>query len=135
MQVHTEKTGITQAQKGDARITKVGALLRKTSLDELPQFFNVLLGDMSIVGPRPHALAHNKHYCDIVESYMWRNKVKPGITGWAQINGFRGETDTIDKMQKRIQYDLWYMENWSLWWDAKIFLKTFLSGFNDKNAY
>lgn len=135
MKVHTEKAGITQAQKGDGRITKVGAFLRKTSLDELPQFFNVLLGDMSIVGPRPHALAHNEHYRDIVQSYMWRNKVKPGITGWAQINGFRGETDTIDKMQKRIQYDLWYMENWSLWWDAKIFLKTFLSGFSDKNAY
>jgi putative colanic acid biosynthesis UDP-glucose lipid carrier transferase len=136
MKVHNETDNqITQAQKGDLRITKVGAFLRKTSLDELPQFFNVLLGDMSIVGPRPHALAHNEYYKDQVEAYMWRNKVKPGITGWAQVNGFRGETDTVDKMAKRIEYDLWYMENWSLILDIKIFLKTFISGFTDKNAY
>jgi putative colanic acid biosynthesis UDP-glucose lipid carrier transferase len=135
MRVHSESAGITQAIIGDSRITTVGAFLRKTSLDELPQFFNVLLGDMSIVGPRPHALAHNEHYRGLVESYMWRNKVKPGITGWAQINGLRGETNTLDKMEKRIEYDLWYIEHWSLWWDIKIFLNTFLSGFSDKNAY
>jgi putative colanic acid biosynthesis UDP-glucose lipid carrier transferase len=85
--------------------------LGKASLNELPQFINVLLGDMSIVGPRPHALAHNDYYKNQVEAYMWRNKVKPGITGWAQINGFRGETDTLEKMEKRIEYDLWYVEN------------------------
>jgi putative colanic acid biosynthesis UDP-glucose lipid carrier transferase len=136
MAVHAENnSSVTQAKKNDSRITKVGAFLRQTSLDELPQFINVLLGSMSIVGPRPHALAHNDYYKSQVEAYMWRNKVKPGITGWAQINGFRGETDTIEKMEKRIEYDLWYMENWSLWWDVKIFLKTFLSGFSDKNAY
>jgi putative colanic acid biosynthesis UDP-glucose lipid carrier transferase len=136
MAVHAENNGsVTQAKKNDVRITKVGAFLRQTSLDELPQFVNVLLGSMSIVGPRPHALAHNDYYKSQVEAYMWRNKVKPGITGWAQVNGFRGETDTIEKMEKRIEYDLWYMENWSLWWDVKIFLKTFLSGFSDKNAY
>ncbi len=136
MRVHEENNGsITQANKNDARITKVGAFIRKTSLDELPQFVNVLFSSMSIVGPRPHALAHNDYYKGQVEVYMWRNKVKPGITGWAQINGFRGETDTLEKMEKRIEYDLWYMENWSLWWDVKIFLKTFLSAFSDKNAY
>jgi putative colanic acid biosynthesis UDP-glucose lipid carrier transferase len=136
MQVHAENNGsVTQAKQNDGRITKAGAFIRKTSLDELPQFVNVLLGSMSIVGPRPHALAHNDYYKNQVEVYMWRNKVKPGITGWAQINGFRGETDTLGKMEKRIEYDLCYMENWSLWWDVKIFLKTFLSGFSDKNAY
>jgi putative colanic acid biosynthesis UDP-glucose lipid carrier transferase len=136
MKLHAENNGsVTQAKQNDSRITKVGAFIRKTSLDELPQFINVLFGDMSIVGPRPHALAHNDYYKNQVEAYMWRNKVKPGITGWAQINGFRGETDTIEKMEKRIECDLWYIENWSLWWDVKIFLKTFLSGFSDKNAY
>jgi putative colanic acid biosynthesis UDP-glucose lipid carrier transferase len=136
MKAHSEAVNnITQATKQDPRITKVGAFLRKTSLDELPQFINVLLGDMSIVGPRPHAIAHNDYYKSQVEAYMWRNKVKPGVTGWAQINGFRGETDTLEKMEKRIEHDLWYMENWSLWWDVKIFLKTLLSGFSDKNAY
>ncbi|MFQ3323026.1 MAG: putative colanic acid biosynthesis UDP-glucose lipid carrier transferase [Pseudomonadales bacterium] len=90
---------------------------------------------MSVISPRSHALAHNEYYKDQVEAYMWRNKVKPGITGWAQVNGFRGETDTVDKMAKRIEYDLWYMENWSLILDIKIFLKTFIGGFTDKNAY
>lgn len=136
MKVHSEiDNQVTQAERGDDRITKVGAFIRKTSLDELPQFFNVLFGDMSIVGPRPHALAHNEYYKGQVEAYMWRNKVKPGITGWAQVNGFRGETDTLEKMATRIQYDLWYMENWTLWLDTKIFLKTLLSGFSDNNAY
>lgn len=136
MVVHKEDTNIiTQAKMGDIRITRVGAFLRKTSLDELPQFFNVLRGDMSIVGPRPHAIAHNEYYREVVESYMWRHKIKPGITGWAQVNGFRGETDTVEKMAKRIEYDLWYMENWSLWLDVKVFLKTFFKGFTDKNAY
>src|SRR5690606_23268719 len=112
MEVHEESTGqVTQAHFGDPRITKLGAFLRRTSLDELPQFFNVLQGRMSIVGPRPHALAHNEHYKDMVESYMQRHKVKPGITGWAQVNGLRGETDTLEKMEKRVQHDLWYINN------------------------
>jgi putative colanic acid biosynthesis UDP-glucose lipid carrier transferase len=136
MTLHAENNGsVTQAKKNDDRITKVGVFIRKTSLDELPQFFNVLFGDMSIVGPRPHALAHNEYYKSQVEAYMWRNKVKPGITGWAQVNGYRGETDTLEKMAKRVEYDLWYMENWSLILDVKIFFKTFIDGFIDKNAH
>lgn len=136
MVVHQEKHGtVTQAKKGDARITKVGAFLRKTSLDELPQFINVLQGRMSIVGPRPHALAHNQYYKDLVESYMRRHMVKPGITGWAQINGFRGETDTIDKMQGRVENDLYYIENWSIWLDLKIIFLTIFKGFINKNAF
>ncbi|MBL1376551.1 undecaprenyl-phosphate glucose phosphotransferase [Zobellella iuensis] len=136
MQVHEERGGkVTQATKGDARVTPLGAFLRRTSLDELPQFLNVLQGRMSIVGPRPHALAHNEYYKDIVESYMRRHKVKPGITGWAQVNGLRGETDTLDKMEKRVDHDLWYIDNWSVWLDLKIILLTVFKGFIDKNAY
>jgi len=136
MKVHEEEGGtVTQATLNDSRITPLGAFLRKTSLDELPQFFNVIQGKMSIVGPRPHALAHNEHYKEIVESYMKRHKVKPGITGWAQVNGLRGETDTIDKMKKRVEYDLFYIENWSLLLDLKIIFLTVYKGFTDKNAY
>lgn len=136
MVVHQENgDGVTQATKNDARITQIGAFLRRTSLDELPQFFNVLQGRMSLVGPRPHALAHNEYYKDLVESYMQRHKVKPGITGWAQVNGYRGETDTLDKMQKRVEYDLWYIDNWSLWLDLKIVFLTVFKGFINKNAY
>lgn len=134
MVVHSEK-GVTQAKRNDSRITRVGAFLRKTSLDELPQFFNVLQGRMSIVGPRPHALAHNEYYKELVESYMQRHKVKPGITGWAQVSGFRGETDTLEKMQKRVEYDLWYIDNWSVWLDLKIILLTVWKGFINKNAF
>ncbi|MNF42204.1 UDP-glucose:undecaprenyl-phosphate glucose-1-phosphate transferase [compost metagenome] len=136
MVVHQESHGeVTQAQRQDPRITRIGAFLRRTSLDELPQFFNVLQGRMSIVGPRPHALAHNEYYKDLVESYMQRHKVKPGITGWAQVNGYRGETDTLDKMQKRVEHDLWYIDNWSLWLDLKIIFLTIFKGFIGKNAY
>ena len=136
MKVHDEFNGtVTQAIKRDPRITKLGAFLRRTSLDELPQFYNVLQGRMSIVGPRPHAVAHNEHYKEVVDQYMLRHKVKPGITGWAQINGWRGETDTLEKMQKRIDYDLYYIENWSLWFDLKIIFLTIFKGFVDKNAY
>jgi len=136
MSVHTEQVDIvTQATKNDPRITPIGAFLRKTSLDELPQFINVLQGKMSIVGPRPHALAHNEYYKDLVESYMWRHKVKPGITGWAQVNGHRGETDTLEKMKNRVEHDLWYLENWSLVLDLKIIFLTILHGFCHKNAY
>ena len=126
---------IKQAQKGDMRITKLGAFLRKTSLDELPQFINVLQGKMSIVGPRPHAIAHNEFYEKIIQDYTLRSKVKPGITGWAQVNGWRGETDKLYKMEKRIEYDLEYIRNWSLWLDIKIIFYTVFKGFVDKNAY
>ena len=136
MVVHDEKEGaLTQASKGDARITKFGAFLRSTSLDELPQLYNVLQGRMSIVGPRPHAVVHNEQYKDQISGYMQRHHVKPGITGWAQINGWRGETDTLEKMQRRIDYDLFYIENWSLWFDLKIIFLTFFRGFIGKNAY
>ncbi|MBY0445416.1 MAG: sugar transferase, partial [Burkholderiales bacterium] len=109
--------------------------LRKSSLDELPQFINVLEGKMSIVGPRPHANAHNEQYRKLIKGYMIRHKVKPGITGWAQVNGFRGETDTLEKMQNRIKYDLDYLRNWSVWLDVKIILMTILVVFKDRNAY
>jgi len=130
MEVHEEASGqVSQARPGDPRITRLGAFLRRTSLDELPQFYNVLQGRMSIVGPRPHALAHNEFYKNEVESYMQRHKVKPGITGWAQVNGFRGETDTLDKMEKRVEHDLWYIDNWSLGLDLKIIAMTIYKGF------
>lgn len=126
---------VKQATKGDARITKVGAFLRRTSMDEFPQFINVLTGSMSVVGPRPHAVAHNEEYRGKVDFYMLRHKVKPGITGWAQINGWRGETDTLEKMEKRVEHDLEYIRNWSIFFDLKIIFLTVFKGFVDKNAY
>lgn len=136
MVVHQEAADIvTQASKQDARITPFGAFLRRTSLDELPQFWNVLTGEMSIVGPRPHAVAHNDQYKVLVDDYMLRHRVKPGITGWAQINGYRGETDTLEKMQKRVEYDLYYIEHWSIGLDLKIIVMTIFKGFVNKNAY
>jgi putative colanic acid biosynthesis UDP-glucose lipid carrier transferase len=126
---------IAQATKNDKRITRFGAFLRRTSLDELPQFINVLQGQMSIVGPRPHAIAHNELYRKLIKGYMIRHKVKPGITGWAQVNGFRGETETIEKMQKRIEYDLDYLRNWSLRLDLYIILKTVTVVLRQRNAY
>jgi putative colanic acid biosynthesis UDP-glucose lipid carrier transferase len=136
MEVHEESSGhVTQASRGDPRVTKFGAFLRRTSLDELPQFYNVLQGRMSVVGPRPHALAHNEQYKELVESYMKRHKVKPGMTGWAQVNGFRGETDTLDKMERRVEHDLWYIDNWSLWLDLRIIALTIFKGFVNPNAY
>ena len=135
MTVTEDGDKVTQASKNDTRITPVGAFLRRTSLDELPQFINVLQGSMSVVGPRPHAVAHNEMYRKKVEYYMLRHRIKPGITGWAQINGWRGETDTVDKMKMRVQYDLEYIKNWSLWLDFKIVLMTVFKGFVGKNAY
>jgi len=126
---------VTQAQRQDPRVTRVGALLRRTSLDELPQFLNVLCGDMSIVGPRPHAIAHNELYRSKIHGYMLRHKVRPGITGWAQVNGWRGETDTEEKMVKRVEHDLWYIRHWSLWLDLKIILRTVARGFGGNAAY
>jgi putative colanic acid biosynthesis UDP-glucose lipid carrier transferase len=135
MSVSDNGVTVTQAQRSDPRVTPFGAFLRRTSLDELPQFINVLLGDMSVVGPRPHAVAHNEQYRGLIPGYMLRHKVKPGITGWAQINGWRGETDTLDKMQRRVECDLEYMRNWSLWFDLKIVALTVVKGFTSKNAY
>jgi putative colanic acid biosynthesis UDP-glucose lipid carrier transferase len=126
---------VQQATKDDPRITPFGAFLRRTSLDELPQFFNVLQGRMSIVGPRPHAVAHNELYRQMIKAYMVRHKVKPGITGWAQIHGHRGETDTIEKMQARVEYDLEYLRNWSLGLDLQIIARTIKLVFFDRNAY
>ena len=136
MMEHEEAEGqVTQAQKSDPRITPLGAFLRRTSLDELPQFYNVLQGRMSIVGPRPHVVAHNDYYKQLVPRYMLRHKVKPGITGWAQVNGFRGETDTLEKMEKRVELDLYYIECMSLWLDLKIIVLTLFKGFVHRNAY
>jgi len=136
MKVHSEGDGVvTQAVKGDLRITRLGAFLRCTSLDELPQFFNVLQGRMSIVGPRPHAIQHNEIYKEKVNQYMLRHMVKPGITGWAQVNGLRGETDTLEKMKRRVEFDLYYIENWSFWFDLKIIFLTIFKGFVNKNAH
>jgi putative colanic acid biosynthesis UDP-glucose lipid carrier transferase len=136
MKVHAEVAGkVTQATRRDPRITAVGAFLRRTSLDELPQFINVLRGEMSVVGPRPHALEHDDIYKDLVKGYMHRYRIKPGITGWAQINGYRGETDRIEKMMGRVKLDLYYMQNWTFWLDIKIVVLTFWKGFVGSNAY
>ncbi len=126
---------IVQARKNDQRVTRVGAFLRRSSLDELPQFINVLQGRMSIVGPRPHAVAHNEQYRKLIKGYMLRHKVKPGITGWAQVNGMRGETETLDKMEARIQYDLDYLRSWSLWLDLYIIVKTVKVVMTRENAH
>ena len=126
---------VLQATKGDARVTSIGRVLRKTSIDELPQLFNVFFGNMSLVGPRPHATAHNEHYRPLIDGYMLRHKVKPGITGWAQVNGLRGETDTIEKMENRVEHDLYYIDNWSLIFDIKIVFMTIIKGFTGNNAY
>jgi putative colanic acid biosynthesis UDP-glucose lipid carrier transferase len=135
MSVTEDGTEIKQATEGDARITKVGAFLRRTNLDELPQFLNVLEGSMSIVGPRPHAVAHNELYRRKIQGYMLRHKVKPGISGWAQVNGWRGETDTLEKMEKRIEHDLDYIRNWSLLWDLQIIFMTVFDTGARRNAY
>jgi putative colanic acid biosynthesis UDP-glucose lipid carrier transferase len=126
---------VAQACRGDARVTRAGAILRRTSLDELPQFINVLQGRMSIVGPRPHAVAHNETYRKLIRGYMVRHKVKPGITGWAQVNGYRGETQTLDRMEGRVAYDLEYLRNWSLKLDLYIIFRTVALVFRDAGAY
>jgi Undecaprenyl-phosphate glucose phosphotransferase len=126
---------VKQACKGDARVTRVGRILRRTSLDELPQLFNVIRGDMSLVGPRPHALAHDREYEDKIALYAHRHNVKPGITGWAQVHGFRGETDVDWKMQKRVEFDLAYIDNWSLILDIQILFLTLFSRKTFSNAY
>jgi putative colanic acid biosynthesis UDP-glucose lipid carrier transferase len=136
MTVAEDGAVVVQATKQDQRITPFGRLLRQTSLDELPQFINVLQGRMSVVGPRPHAVAHNETYRKIIKGYMVRHKVRPGITGWAQVNGFRGETDTLDKMQSRIEFDIDYLRNWSAKLDLYIVLKTIVMLIKkENNAY
>ncbi len=126
---------VTQATRQDPRVTPLGSFLRRTSLDELPQLFNVLAGDMSLVGPRPHATAHNESYRKQIRGYMLRHKVKPGITGLAQVEGWRGETDTLEKMQKRIECDHRYIRDWNLWLDIKILFRTVWVVLSAKNAY
>ena len=135
MRVMDDGEVVKQATKDDPRITFFGGILRKTSLDELPQLFNVLFGSMSLVGPRPHAVAHNEEYRQLINSYMLRHKIKPGITGWAQINGFRGETETLDKMEGRVLYDIDYIRHWSIFLDIKILFLTAYKGFISKQAY
>lgn len=135
MNVTEDGNVVSQANRNDSRITQVGAFIRKYSIDELPQLINVLKGNMSLVGPRPHAVSHNEYYRDKVHGYMARHKIRPGITGWAQINGCRGETEVIEKMQRRLRYDLEYIQNWSIALDARILLKTLYTVLRDKNAY
>ncbi len=135
MRAQDDGAVVRQATKDDPRITRFGAFIRRTSLDELPQFINVLQGSMSIVGPRPHAVAHNEQYRQLIKAYMVRHKVKPGITGWAQVNGLRGETDTLEKMKARVEYDLEYLRNWSLALDLQIIARTARLMLFDRNAY
>lgn len=123
MRVNSE-ANVKQASRNDSRVTKIGRFLRRTSLDEMPQFFNVLFGDMSVVGPRPHMLEHTAHYRELVDNYMVRHYIKPGITGWAQVNGYRGETQHLDLMENRVRHDIYYLENWSIYLDLKIIFRT-----------
>ena len=125
-----------QATRHDPRKTRVGEFLRKTSLDELPQFINVFLGDMSVVGPRPHMVKHTHDYSKIIDKYMLRHLIKPGITGWAQVNGYRGETRELWQMERRVEYDVWYIEHWNFWLDIKIIFLTVVNAFKgEKNAF
>jgi undecaprenyl-phosphate galactose phosphotransferase/putative colanic acid biosynthesis UDP-glucose lipid carrier transferase len=128
-------TNVKQVTRNDSRVTRVGRLLRQTSIDELPQLWNVIRGDMSVVGPRPHATAHNSQYGNMIANYAFRHHVKPGLTGWAQINGFRGEICTVELLKRRVELDLWYIDNWSLWLDVKIIAKTFISVLFQPCAY
>jgi putative colanic acid biosynthesis UDP-glucose lipid carrier transferase len=135
MTVAEDGDNVVQAKKNDQRITPIGGFLRRSSLDELPQFINVLQGRMSIVGPRPHAVSHNEQYRKLIKGYMLRHKVKPGITGLAQVNGLRGETETLDKMEARVECDLDYLRNWSLWLDIWIILRTVQVVLKRENAH
>lgn len=135
MTVQEDGPTIKQATRNDPRVTRLGRWLRQTSIDELPQLFNVLIGDMSLVGPRPHAVAHNGEYQTVVANYAFRHHVKPGITGWAQVNGLRGQTETLDLMARRVEHDLWYINHWSLWLDLRIILKTVLMTARQPTAY
>ncbi|PZO72916.1 MAG: polyprenyl glycosylphosphotransferase, partial [Mesorhizobium amorphae] len=127
MSVMEDGDEVRQATRADKRVTRVGAFIRSTSIDELPQFWNVLHGEMSVVGPRPHAVAHDDVYDTLIVEYAARRHMKPGLTGWAQVKGCRGETPTVEAMQQRVTHDLWYIDNWSLWLDVKIVLRTVLA--------
>jgi putative colanic acid biosysnthesis UDP-glucose lipid carrier transferase len=135
MTVMEDGTTVDQAQRNDPRVTRLGRLLRSSSLDELPQLINVLQGRMSMIGPRPHALVHNEHYRQLIAGYTRRHKIKPGLSGWAQVHGCRGETKTVDDMRARVEHDLYYLRNWSLWLDLRIAVKTLLVLVRDPNAY
>jgi exopolysaccharide biosynthesis polyprenyl glycosylphosphotransferase len=135
MHVIEDGSVITQATRHDDRVTRIGRWLRRTSLDELPQLINVVLGDMSLVGPRPHALAHDGQYGALISSYPCRHHVKPGITGWAQVNGLRGETPALGLMKRRVELDLWYVSNWSLWLDLRILVLTVREVLRSRNAF
>jgi undecaprenyl-phosphate galactose phosphotransferase/putative colanic acid biosynthesis UDP-glucose lipid carrier transferase len=135
MSVQEDGSIVTQATRDDPRITGIGRLLRSASIDELPQLLNVLIGDMSLVGPRPHALAHDNQFESLLSDYAYRHHVKPGITGWAQCNGARGATPTLNHISERVKLDLWYINNWSLWLDIQIIIKTFFEVLRKRNAY
>lgn len=135
MRVLEDGDVVRQATRNDARVTRVGAVLRRTSIDELPQLWNVIRGDMSVVGPRPHAVAHDSYYDNLIASYAERRRVKPGLTGWAQVSGLRGETKSLEAMANRVSHDLWYINNWSIWLDMKIILRTIVSRVSHDNAY
>ena len=135
MTVQENGPNVPQARRDDPRVSPLGRVLRKTSIDELPQLLNVLSGEMSIVGPRPHAIAHDNHYDQRIATYAFRQHVKPGITGWAQVNGLRGETRQLSEMAARVEHDLWYINNWSVWLDLKIIVRTALKAATDRDAY
>jgi putative colanic acid biosynthesis UDP-glucose lipid carrier transferase len=135
MSVMEDAGDVRQATRNDPRVTRVGAFIRSTSIDELPQFWNVLRGEMSVVGPRPHAMAHDDLYGTLIAQYASRRHVKPGVTGWAQINGHRGETPTVEKMEDRVRHDIWYINNWSLWLDLRIVILTALGLKDRSNVY
>src|SRR5213076_806698 len=135
MHVLEEGPVIQQATQNDPRVTRVGRWLRKSSIDELPQLFNVLSGEMSLVGPRPHATSHNSEYEKVIANYAFRHHVKPGLTGWTQVNGCRGETRQIAQMQQRVKYDLWYINNWTIWLDLRILLRTVVVTMRQDGAY
>jgi undecaprenyl-phosphate galactose phosphotransferase/putative colanic acid biosynthesis UDP-glucose lipid carrier transferase len=135
MTVMEDGAVVTQAQRFDPRVTRVGKVLRRSSIDEIPQLLNVLLGDMSLVGPRPHALAHDDHYGDLLSEYAFRHHVKPGITGWAQVRGYRGETAQVEQMKGRVDCDIWYINNWTLTLDIKIIMMTCFEVVHNRNVY
>ena len=135
MTVQEDGDAVTQATRHDSRVTNIGRLLRAASIDELPQLVNVVRGEMSLSGPRPHALAHDNYFEKVLEDYAFRHHVKPGMTGWAQVHGLRGATPTVDVISQRVKMDLWYINNWSLWLDLQILVKTFFEVLRKRNAY